>query len=117
MFRYEVIGSGVISVDLKNGYTVIVLTKWDKENNVYNATLYLKGCTYDTLDLIEEKENIIIDADRKTLFVTLLKMISELSHNGFLEKYIHRYEYMMKCFDKGNEFFELERIGKNHADK
>ena len=55
MFRYEFIGSNVISINLKNGHSVSAVTKWDREENTYRMTLYLKGDTYDVLDLIEEK--------------------------------------------------------------
>ena len=37
--------------------------------------------------------------------------VSELLHRGFWDKEIEKYMYMMKCFDKGNELFEEERLG------
>ena len=42
----------------------------------------------------------------------LTKMIESASLSGYFEKYIERYEYTYKCFDRGNELFELERNGK-----
>lgn len=106
MFRYEFIGSNVISINLKNGHSVSAVTKWDREENTYRMTLYLKGDTYDVLDLIEEKENIVIHTDKKTLFSDVTKIITGYYLEGFFDNYIRRYDYMMKCFDKGNEFFE-----------
>ena len=39
-------------------------------------------------------------------------MIEDASLSGYFEKYIERYEYTYKCFNRGNELFELERNGK-----
>lgn len=106
MLRYKVLGNSVISIDLNNGYSVISVPLWDRENKNYLITLYLKGDGYDTLDLIETNENIIINADMKTIKLEVTKMITNLLAEGFFKRYIDRYQYMMKCFAKGNEFFE-----------
>lgn len=106
MLKYNFLGNSVISVDLKNGYSVIAISKWNKDEEIYRTSLYLKGDTYDILELIEEKENIKIYSDKKSLFVNLSKIITGYFVNGFFNKYIARYEYMMECFNKGNEFFE-----------
>ena len=42
MFRYEFIGSNVISINLKNGYSINAITKWDRDENTYRMSLYLK---------------------------------------------------------------------------
>ena len=31
---------------------------------------------------------------------------------GTLDKYIDRYEYMLKCFDVGNDYFENKELAK-----
>ncbi len=106
MLRYKFLGSNIISVDLNNGYSVVAISLWDRESKNYLTTLYLKGDTYDTLELIETKENVVIHADMRTIKTEVTKMITELLTDGFFKHYIDRYQYMMKCFDKGNEFFE-----------
>ena len=106
MLRYKTLGNSVISVNLNNGYSIVAISIWDRVENVYRTTLYLKGDTYDTLDLIEEKEGIVVKADMKTVKSELTKIITNLLTDGFFKHYIERYDYMMKCFDKGNEFFE-----------
>lgn len=114
MLRYEFIGSNVISINLKNGYSVIAVTKWDRDENTYRMNLYLKGDTYDVWDLIEEKENIKINTDKKALFYNVSKIVTGYHLEGLFDHYIKRYDYMMKCFDKGNEFFES--FGDTNAD-
>lgn len=106
MLRYKILGNSVISVNLNNGYSVIAISRWDSVEKIYRSTFYLKGDSYDTLDLIETEEGIVVKADMKTLKVKLTKMITNLLIDGFFKHYIKRYEYMMKCFDKGNELFE-----------
>lgn len=106
MLKYENMGNGAIFIPLKNGYDVIAFFKWNKAQVKYNVSLYLRGDTYDTLELIEEKEKVEINADIKTIKVKIAKMITSLLEDGFFTHYIQRYEYMMKCFEKGNEFFE-----------
>ena len=106
MLRYKNLGNSVISVNLNNGYSVVAISIWDRGDNVYRTTLYLKGDTYDTLELIEGKEGMVVKADMKTIKGELTKIITNLLKYGFFKHYIERYVYMMKCFDKGNEFFE-----------
>lgn len=96
MLRYKLLGNNVTSVNLNNGYSVIVISIWDKGEKIYRLTFYLKGDSYDTLDLIESKEGIKVDADMKTLKVELAKMITNLLTNGFFKYYIERYNYMMR---------------------
>ena len=111
MLRYEFIGNNVISVKLYNSYSVIAISKKDRDEDCYYISLYLKGDTYDTLDLIEQKDHVRIEADVKEIVNRVAEMITDLNHDGFFDYYIKRYEYMMNCFDKGNELFE--EIGVN----
>lgn len=103
MLRYEIIGNSIISVNLRNGYSVNVISKWIKDESAYRTSWYLQGDTYDTWDLIEEKYNVLINSDRKTLFFDVTKTITECLNDGFFEHYIKRYEYMMKCFEAAIE--------------
>lgn len=106
MFKYDFIGNYIISINLKNGYSINAITKWDRDKSTYMMTLYLKGDTYGILDLIDEKENIQINTCKNTLFSDVTKIVQGYYLEGFFDYYIKRYEYIMKCFDKGNDFFE-----------
>ena len=108
MLRYENISNNTISIDMKNGYSVIPMTLWDSFNKNYQVTFYLKGDTYDTLELIETKEKFIVESNIKEIKLDVTKIVSELLLEGFFKKYTDRYEYMMKCFDRGNELYESE---------
>ena len=101
----------VIMIDLHNGYTVIAVTGFDTENGVYATTLFLKDNTIDTWKLIENAENLEFHANHNTINSAILKQVSTFLQEGFFDYYIQRYEYEMKCFDKGNSIYEKERLG------
>lgn len=113
MLRYKILGNSVISIDLKNGYSVIAISIWDRGENNYKTTLYLKDNGYDTLELIQEKEGFVVEADMKTLKFELTNIVENLFKDGFFERHIKNYKYMMKCFDKGNEFYEEKFISND----
>ena len=101
----------VITIDIHNGYTVIAVTGFNTENGVYTTTLFLKDNTIDTWKLIENAENLEFHANHNTINSAILKQVSTFLQEGFFDYYIQRYEYEMKCFDKGNSIYEKERIG------
>ena len=101
----------VITIDLHNGYTVIAVTGFNAENRVYTTTLFLKENTIDTWKLIEKAENLEFHANHNTINSAILKQVSTFLQEGFFDYYIQRYEYEMKCFDKGNSIYEKDRLG------
>ena len=101
----------VITINLHNGYSVIAVTGFDTENGVYATTLFLKDNTIDTWKLIENAENLEFHANHNTINSAILKQVSTFLQEGFFNYYIQRYEYEMKCFDKGNSIYEKERLG------
>ena len=101
----------VITIDLRNGYTVIAVTGYDVETKTYITTLFLKENTIDTWKLIENAENLEFHANHNTINSAILKQVSTFLQEGFFDYYIQRYEYEMKCFDKGNSIYEKERLG------
>lgn len=108
----------IITIDLHNGYTIIAISSWNKESHHYNADLYLKDNLINNWLLIENVENLIINANYKTIHSALLKQVASFLKEGFFERYIKRYEYEQKCFEKGNELLEkelLKRSVMNHG--
>ena len=101
----------VITINLHNGYSVIAITGFNTENRVYTTTLFLKENTIDTWKLIENAENLEFHANHNAINSAILKQVSTFLQEGFFNYYIQRYEYEMKCFDKGNSIYEKERLG------
>ena len=108
MYRYENVANITISIDLHNGYDVIAMAQWDKENLQYKISLYLKNKKYNInhFDLIEEDEDIIIMSDIKGIKPAITRHVVHLYENGKLDKYFDRYEYEQKCFEYGNDYYE-----------
>ena len=101
----------IITIDLHNGYTVIAIKSWNQDEKKYTVQLMLKENTVDKWDLIEKAESIEFNVDYKIINKAILKHIATLLSEGFFDYYIQRYEYEMKCFDKGNSIYEKERLG------
>lgn len=111
MLKYTNIATVGISVDLHNDYSVVTFVNWNKENNRYEATFYIKRNDVNLLDLIEKLENVSFqNSDPKSIRTDIANYITALLSDGFFNYYINRYEYEQKCFDKGNEIFEKERL-------
>ena len=105
--RYINIGDLVISIDLKEvNYEVIAMAKWDKESRKYTASLYLKRYDIEQLDLMKEYENITFSSNKFNIKPVITHFVENEYRKGKLQYYIDRYEYYLKCFDKGNDYFE-----------
>lgn len=113
MLRYETEANVTVSIDLQNGYSVIAMARWDNEKKKYYTTLLLHENTVSKLDLIEEAVNVEIESDMKTIKRDMAQYVTDLLTDGFFKKYIDRYEYELKCFDRGFEIMEKERKSAN----
>jgi hypothetical protein len=99
----------VISIDLHNGYEIIAVSGRTGKDT-YTTTLFLKEYIVPKWDLIEGAGNLTFHT--KNINSTILKQIAKFLEEGFFDYYIERFEYEMKCFDRGNDFFEQERKGE-----
>lgn len=108
---YTKIGNDTIAIDIQNGYTIIATELFNHETKKYEVTFRIKDNTVDILDLIEKQEKVEFDVNYKSINSAILKYIAVLLSDGFFDYYIKRYDYMMKCFERGNELFEKERLG------
>lgn len=100
----------IIMIDLHNGYTVIALKMWNKENGFYEVELRLKENTVEKWDLIEKAERLEFMINYKFINGAILKWVAVRLQEGFFDYYIKRLEYELKCFDKGNEIFEKDQL-------
>jgi len=107
---YTRFANHAITIDLHNGYSVIAMKLFDKNTENYEVTLYIKDNTINLLDLIETQEKVPFYTDSKTINSSILRHVANLLSDGFFNYYINRYDYMMKCFDRGHELFEKEQL-------
>lgn len=110
MLRYEIINRDTIEVDLQNDYKVIAIARWNYKKKKYYVTLMIREQSVDNWSLIERPERIPITSDIRSIKKDMAVLVTNLLIEGFFKKYIERYEYELKCFDRGNTFFEEERL-------
>ncbi len=113
MLKYKILSNNVVEVDLENGYNAVAMANWNNEKKKYFTTLLLHENTVNKWDMLEDAANIEMESDMKTIKRDMAQHVTNLLTNGFFKKYIDRYEYELKCFDKGYEFFEKERNEAN----
>ena len=100
----------IITIDLHNDYTVIAIKSWNSDKHKYTVQLMLKENTVDKWNLIENAESLEFNVDYKIINKAILKQVATLLSDGFFDYYIDRYEYELKCFDRGNSIIEKERL-------
>ena len=100
----------IITIDLHNDDTVIAIKSWNSDKHKYTVQLMLKENTVDKWNLIENAESLEFNVDYKIINKAILKHVATLLSDGFFDYYIDRYEYELKCFDRGNSIIEKERL-------
>lgn len=111
MLKYKNVATVVISVDLYNNYSIVALSNWNKEFNLYETSLYIKRDDIDILELIESCERIQIEnSDSKSIRTDIATWITNLNNKQFFDYYIARFEYEQECSCKGFELVEKERL-------
>ena len=100
----------ILTIDLHNDYSVIAIKSWNSEEHKYVVQLMLKENTVDKWVLIEKAESLEFNVDYKIINKAILKHVATLLSDGFFNYYIDRYEYELKCFDRGNSIIEKERL-------
>ena len=98
----------IITINLHNGYSIIALIGRDED--VFDVEFRIKENSVNKWDLIEDLEHVIIDATYKSIYSAILKKVSNFLDDGVFDYYIDRYEYELKCFDKGNDFYESQEL-------
>lgn len=110
---YQKIANSVIEINLQNGYIIVAFINNGNEENQYKVTLYIRDDETTLLDLMGNFEHIEFNSNSKTIYATLLKQVATLLTDGCFDRYFDRYEYMLQCFDIGNDLFEKEMLGGN----
>ena len=104
--QYKNISINTISVQINRDYSVVAIISWNRDSKDYDIKFYLKRNDVDLLDYIYAENNVFKTSDIKSIKYDVKRYIEKEYKNKTFKKYTIRYEYMMKCFDKGNEFYE-----------
>lgn len=117
MLRYENKGY-LIDVKLpESDYSVLCRYKYDKNKDKYLLSMWLMRNDIDDTFKIDSQEidTQYISGDKSTIRDNIVKIIEQAYDSNFFDYYIERFEYTYKCFDKGNDFYEPERLSGSDA--
>lgn len=94
------------------GYSVECTYKYDKEKEKYLLSMWLKRSDIDDKFKIDSQEvdTQYISGTKENIRQNICKIVKQMSIQGFFKHYIERYEYIYKCFERGLELFEKERL-------
>ena len=118
MLRYKNLGYTIeITLPSDNeryrGYTVLCIYRYDKSKDKYLLHMWLK-CESDIIPINSQEINTqYISGNKDTIKDNIMKIVEQASESGFFDEYIERFEYYMKCFTKGNNFYEDERMNND----
>lgn len=101
------------------GYSVECTYKYHKKTEKYLLSMWLKRNDIGDKFKIESQEidTQYISGTRDTIVENICRIVNQMMVAGYFNYYIERYEYTFKCFDRGDEFYEKERLRSENADK
>ena len=91
------------------GYSVDCSYSFDIEQKQYLLSM---GLRRNDIGDIQSIDSQYVSGDKNTIEYNIQHIVKYASMSGYFEKYIQKYEYTYKCFDKGNDYFEKEKLGE-----
>lgn len=94
------------------GYSVRCIYKYDKTKEKYLLSMWLM-CNDVNDDFkidAQEIDTQYIPGTKETIEHNIRVIVENASLLGYFERYIQRFEYTYKCFERGNELYEQERL-------
>ena len=110
MLRYENKGY-LIEVKLpESDYSVLCRYKYVKNKDKYLLSMWLMRNDIDDTFKIDSQEidTQYISGDKDSIRDNIVKIIEQANDSGFFDYYVERFEYVHKCFDRGNKLYESE---------
>lgn len=94
------------------GYSVECTYRYDKDKEKYLLSMWLMRKDISDKFKIDHQEidTQYISGTKETIRQNICKIVEQASLSGFFTKYIERFEYTYKCFDRGDDLFEKERL-------
>ena len=117
MLRYENKGY-LIEVKLpESDYSVLCRYKYDKNKDKHLLSMWLMRNDIDDTFKIDSQEidTQYISGDKDSIRDNIVKIIEQANDSGFFDYYVERFEYVYKCFDRGNKLYESERSSDSDA--
>lgn len=98
------------------GYSVKCIYKYKKKKEKYSLQMRLVHEDFDDEFKIDSQEidTQYIPGTRESIESNIARIVEYAALSGFFDEYVKKFEYTYKCFDKGNDFFEKERLNADH---
>ncbi len=95
---------------------------FDKRIGKYSLSLWLnRKDVEDRMKVSSKKiDTQYISGTKETIIENICRIVhyaaTAVNENGekYFDRFIERYEYELKCFERGNELFETERLNKTN---
>lgn len=102
----------VITIPLSGtNYSITAtINKHKGTDKVYSVRLYLNR---EDIGLLDKMDSTVYTLTLNTVNQEVCNFVRNKYKKGHFAKYIDNYEYMLKCFDYGNEHFENEQSSNN----
>ena len=97
-------------------YSVKCTYKYNKKADKYTLDMWLMRNDIDDEFQIRSQEidKQPIYGTKDTIEDNICRIVEYASLSGYFDEFIQRFEYTYKCFDRGDELFEQERLAKSN---
>lgn len=93
---------------------------YDKNKNKYSLSIWLNRTDIEEKLKVSSKkiDTQYISGTKETIVENICRIVHQAStvrdKNGmkYFDRFVDRYEYELKCFERGNELFEQERLNQ-----
>ena len=87
---------------------------FDKKQGKYSLSMWInRNDIEDRMALSSKKiDTQYISGTRETIIENVCRVVHQACMSKYFDYFVDRYEYELKCFERGNELFEQERLEK-----
>lgn len=96
------------------GYVIDCTYRYIKKLDKYALNMWLRNKSIDDRFQIcsQEINTQYITSTKEDIQTDIALLIEQAANSTFFDEFIDRFEYASNCFEKGNEFFEDERLNR-----
>lgn len=102
--------------DKYKGFIAECTYHYSKKYQRYALSMWIKKKDIDDRFKIDSQhiDTQYISGERENIIDNICRIVEYASDTGFFDKYIERYNYTYRCFDKGSDLIDLE-TGENNV--
>ena len=99
-------------------YVVECTYHFVKSEDKYSLSMWLnRNDMEDRMKLSSKKvDTQYISGTKNTIVENICRVVHQACLSGYFNHFIERYEYELKCFERGNALFEEERLSHDNKE-